>query len=621
VAPSPARASRAALALAAVLALGGALRLDRLAETPAGLFADEVAIAANALAIGSTGRDLAGERLPLYSRLRSFEVAGTHGIVSQPVFQYASVPFALAFGRTPAAARLPAVAFGLLGIAGTFLLARALFGRATGLAAAGLLALSPWHLHMSRVGFEAVSLPALLAFAGWQLATSVERPRRLVAGAALAALATYAYPPAQLLVPLWLAGFAWAYGRRLLAHRRALAVAALAVAVLELPNLHVLATGANRARLGQTLITRADLAREPAVLWLAERRATSSLASAVLGDRRLLLPFVFAWGYASHLSPRFLFLEGDANPRHHPTRLGACPLFYAPLLAAGILALVRRRREPQSRWLLWWLVIWPVPASLAIEAPHAIRSIAALPALEIASALGLVALAAPRSRAAGAAAARRWRGARAAEAGWGGPAGAGRRVARATAAAVAALAVAETAAFLRFYHGEYRVRSAPAWQAGVGPALQEVARRRLDHPRALLAGSVLGIHAFALFFGDLDLARVDPTLPPAEQLEAQGYWIAAPGARLRTRPGDLWLLTHAERGLAPWRELARFPYPDGSPNLYVVEWAGPEAPPAAPPLAPAGGGKPPRGRRESSAKAPSATAIPAARAPEPGGPR
>ncbi len=581
-----------ALALAAALALGAALRLDRLAETPAGLFADEAAIAANAWAIGASGRDLAGVRLPLYSRLRSFEISGDYGVVSQPVFQYASVPFVRLLGRTPWAARLPAVAFGLLGIAGTCLLGSALFGRRVGIAAAALLAVAPWHVHLSRVGFEAVSLPALLALGAWQLVRGLERPRGLAIGAGLLALATYAYPVGRVFVPLLVAGFALAYGRRILAQRRALALALLVFAAVEVPNLHALATGADRARLRETLLPWADLRRAPATGWLEARRAQGPIAAAILADRTLLVPFAFAWNYAVHLSPRFLFLEGDPNPRHHPARFGACPLFYAPLLLVGLVALARRRREPASRLLLWWLFTWPIPASMTLDAPHAIRSICALPALEIAAALGLVTLAAPR-----AAAGRR------------------RRLAQAAAAALAVAAAAETVAFVRSYHGRYRVGSALVWQAGVGPALDEVARRRHAHPRTFLSASVFGIHAFVLFFGDLDPARLDPHQDPARQLEENGYRIARPDEAVRTRPHDLWLVSAKERRLAPWRELASFPLPDGSPNLYVVEWsgrAGPEPPGAAAPA---------RGRRSNAAKTASTAAMPAARTLAPGGPR
>jgi 4-amino-4-deoxy-L-arabinose transferase-like glycosyltransferase len=484
------------------------------------------------------------------------------------------------------------VDFGLLGIGATFLLGSALFGRRVGIAAAALLAVAPWHLHMSRVGFEAVSLPALVALGAWQLVRGLERPRSLAIGAGLLALATYAYPVGRVFVPLLLAGFALAYGRRILAERRALALALLVFAAVLVPNVHALATGADRARLRETLLPWADLRRAPAVGWLEARRGQSPLVDALLADRALLIPFAFAWNYAVHLSPRFLFLEGDPNQRHHPTSLGACPLFYAPLLLVGLVALARRRREPASRLLLWWLFTWPIPASLTIDAPHAIRAICALPALELTAALGLVTLATPR-----AAAGRR------------------RALGRAAAAALAAAAVAETAAFVRFYHGRYRVGSALAWQAGVGPALAEVARRRHAHPRTFLSTSVFGIHAFVLFFGDLDPARLDPHEDPARQLEENGYRIARPGETVATRPRDLWLVSAPERRLAPWRELASFPYPDGSPNLYVVEWPGRAG------SDPPGAAAPARGRRRHAAKTASAAAMPAARTPAPGGPR
>lgn len=588
-----ARRIRTGLALAVILAIGAALRVDRLAETPAGLFADEAAIAANAWAIGADGRDLAGARLPLYSRLRSFEVSDIRGIVSQPVYQYASVPFVRLLGRTERAARLPAVGFGLLGIAAAFLLGAALLDRRVGIAAAALLAIAPWHLHLSRVGFEAVSLPALLALAVGQILRGVDRPRSLSIGAALLALATYAYPVARVFAPLLCVGLALAYGRRLLSTRRALALAVALFCVLEIPNLVALAAGADRARLRETLLPWAELRHERAVAWLEERRAEHPLAAGVLDDRRALVPFVFAWNYAAYVSPRFLFLEGDPNPRHHPTRLGALPVFYAPLLLVGVGALWLRRREPACQLLLWWLLTWPIPASMTVDAPHAIRAICALPAVEIAAALGFTTLAAPRVR------------------------GRGRALAQTAAAALAIAAVAETVAFLRWYHDGYRQRSAAAWQAGVGPALRELAHRRHEHPHTIVSGGIFGIHAFVLFFGDLDPALLDPGMEPAQQLEALGYRIALPGEAVRTSSRDLWLVTAAEMRRAPWRTLADFPLPDGSPNLYVVEWAGAGGDEALVPEP----GRASRGRRSSGANAASAATSPAVRTPPPGGPR
>jgi hypothetical protein len=234
---------------------------------------------------------------------------------------------------------------------------------------------------------------------------------------------------------------------------------------------------------------------------------------------------------------------------------------------------------------------------MTVDAPHAIRAICALPGLEIAAALGFVALAAPLAVS---------RSSRAISPPW-------RSVARVAAAALAVAALAETAVFLRYYHGRYRVGSALAWQAGVGPALAEVARRRHDHPRTFLSASVFGIHAFVLFFGDLDPARLDPSQEPARQLEEHGYRIARVDEAVRTRPRDLWLVSATERGLAPWRELASFPYPDGSPNLYVVEWPGRGGPAEEPGSA--------RGRRRQAAKTATAAAMPSARPPAPGGPR
>jgi hypothetical protein len=66
------------------------------------------------------------------------------------------------------------------------------------------------------------------------------------------------------------------------------------------------------------------------------------------------------------------------------------PLFDAPFVAVGLVALARRWRRRSSQWLLGWLILFPVPASLTFpEVPHEIRAAPAYPLLDVIAALGL----------------------------------------------------------------------------------------------------------------------------------------------------------------------------------------------------------------------------------------
>lgn len=97
----------------------------------------------------------------------------------------------------------------------------------------------------------------------------------------------------------------------------------------------------------------------------------------------------FAINYKKHLSIDFLLLNGDANPRHNPGGGMLSPTeFFAA--AIGILGLGMRRRLWSSAFLLWWLFVAPIPASLtALGIPHAIRTIPLLPLPQILAAVGI----------------------------------------------------------------------------------------------------------------------------------------------------------------------------------------------------------------------------------------
>lgn len=545
-------------ALAAILLLAAALRIPALDETPPGLFCDEAAIATTAYAIGTTGRDLVGETLPLYSEQRAFERWGQYDIITQPVFQYWSIPFVLVGGLDVFSSRLAAAVLGLLAIPGTFLLGSALFDRRVGLAAAFLLALSPWHMHFSRVGFEAIALPTLLAYAAWLGLRGFSNRGCAMAATLVMALTPYSYPVALVFAPLGVLVFLLSQRKLVREHwRGALACLAL-LAVLQLPNL---ATMSQRGRAADVAISSAELSGEAAVE-LLERHSDSPIARGILEQRALLLPFVFAYSYASYLGPSFLLLDGDPNPRHGSTQGGVLHRFTAPLLLIGLVVLIARRRQPASQLLLGWLLVFPVGASLTTGGPHAIRAIVALPVLQIVAALGAVAL---------------WQAAR-------DPAPRSRPLTLAAAALGAVLLLAvplESGAFLHHYHTQYRIDSATWWQTGVGEALREAERRRAGYDRVLVSASIFDAYAFVLFYAGIDFESLDTSADLNTQLEPFGYRILFPDEQTEVGGDSRDLVLVMERddlSGVPWRPVAEFPDAQGRPHLRLIELGPPRRP-------------------------------------------
>jgi 4-amino-4-deoxy-L-arabinose transferase-like glycosyltransferase len=408
-------AQRIALLLVLFAAFG--LRTFDIERNPPELFEDELAGAASAWSIVTTGHDVETTHLPfLVTRLEW----------KQPIYGFATVPFQALLGHTIRAVRLPAILFGVLATALVFWAARVV-GRSRweAIAAAGLFAIVPWAVHYGRIGWEpSAVLPFTIAGVGllWR-GLARHQTRYVVASAAGLALGGYAYQPA-LLVHAALAGaiviVLWRHLRR--TDIPALALGGLIAALILLPYLAALT--------------------DPA---FTKRTATISVFRDGINAGALGLAWDHYW---AQWNPQFLFLEGTANLRNEPAMGVLMPILF-PLLVLGIAALVQRRRAADLL-LLAWLIVGPIAAALTDDGvPHFARGIFALPAIVLTMATGAVAAARWLARA--------------------GETAAGLR--NPTAAIAIGLIVFAAAPAYRFYFTDYPRVSAGAWHAGTAAAL------------------------------------------------------------------------------------------------------------------------------------------------------
>jgi 4-amino-4-deoxy-L-arabinose transferase-like glycosyltransferase len=384
------------LAIIAITILGLLLRIWDLESLPPAPDPDELSIGYNAWSILVTGRDEYGTPYP--TAFRAF------GEYKRPAFIYAAVPSIAVFGPTTWAIRLPGAIAGILTIPAIDAVARTLFGsRITGLVAATSLAVSPWHLQFSRGAREAsfitlaVTLLALCLAKGLRAThnTPDSARRRVIVGWAVGAslaslLAIYSYPGGVVFVPLMIAGWAFAWRSRLRQVVPAIAVATVIVAIGALPLIRQLLDGRIGARFAQ-----ASILNDPTLYETASRRIRRDVDAGVpwVFDH----PFALAArtavdAYIGHFNPTFLFTSGDAQPRHHGTDTGQLYLWDALPILAGIATILHRLRSPAHAAVGLWLLVGPVPASLATEAPHAVRTIVMLPAWYLIGAVGATAI-------------------------------------------------------------------------------------------------------------------------------------------------------------------------------------------------------------------------------------
>ncbi len=129
-----------------ILLLAGILRLWQLGDRPSGISNDEANYIYTAYSIWETGRDITGKFLPL-----SFAVDTSFS----PVNIYLISPLVGILGPSPFSGRLLYAVLGISSVFLVYLLTYKLIGdRKTALLASLIMAMSPWHILISRSAFD-----------------------------------------------------------------------------------------------------------------------------------------------------------------------------------------------------------------------------------------------------------------------------------------------------------------------------------------------------------------------------------------------------------------------------------------------------------------------------------
>lgn len=410
-----------AVAFVALGAVVIARNLLGLASAPPGMYVDEASIGYNAWAIAHFGVDEHGYHLPLY-----FQAFGEY---KNPVYVYALAPFLRFLPLTPAVERLPAAIFGLLALLFITLAAWRL-SRSLAIAFLVLLvgALTPWLVQQSRVGFEVVAMVATLCAFTWCLADERRlTPVRLGVAGCLLALSVLAYSAGRLEGALLAVAFVLCFRRTRRWWLALVPVVAVYAVVAVFAALH---PGA-----------------------LTAEFSVVNIGSDAAGPLALLGRF--GRNYISYFSPDFLFVHGDSNLRHNSGFTGMLLALSAPLLIAGIVVCVLRRRDALARFTIAGLLLAPVSGALTDPAPHALRGAVMLPFLFLLMTYGLIGLRDLLQRR---------------------PA-----LVRAGAALAAAAVLVQGGLYMNDYFTSYPARAATAFDAGAVPAMTLAAHEARAH--------------------------------------------------------------------------------------------------------------------------------------------
>lgn len=377
-----------AILLIAAMFIGTLVRVWRITDLPFPPNGDELAFGYYGWSLLHSGTDEYGTRLPL-----NFPSIGDY---KYPGLAYLNIIPAAIFGLSEVTVRFWSVISGMSLIPLTYFLVILLFKRETmAIAAAWLVALSPWSITLSRLGYEN-HVALTLTVAGFLCLLLLKKiPQRklklavFLSSAFLLILATFTYAAERLFIPLMLIVILLlsSFNKSLVLRKQTVLLLIIIAATVSF-----------------SLIPWQNRGRAEAIAWKINDKQINRLQELHVeaGISPIKIPVLltrlfhnkirisvedFLYRYSNHFSPKFLFFEGEAATERIPDT-GILPMILIFFLPFGLLFLLNQENRPASLFILAWLLIAPIPSALTLGEPHINRSSLMIPAVAIISAFG-----------------------------------------------------------------------------------------------------------------------------------------------------------------------------------------------------------------------------------------
>lgn len=385
------------IAFAFILLLAFFLRFWNLGSIPPSPSLDEQSIGWNAYAVLHTGRDEYNQ-FPLISQ-RGYDDW------RRSTYLFLTIPTISIFGLNAFAERLPAAILSLLTIFSSYWIVRFLFIKNTKFATTAsllvplLLAISPWHVYISRLGHESNACLSFLVFGMALFLWALRRKSFLILLLSFISftLSMISYYSGQIVIPLLLLTLLIMYKKNIfkivVVNKRRIVISCLSLLVFGIIFVDVFSPNALVRFQGTSTFTpeaHADLFKQM-VLLHNNAAAHGNILGEIIYNRHLYPVIVFTEGYISHFDPRWLFFNSSRDAFKIPN-MGLLYIWELPFILLGMfLVLTTRELNKKSKILIFlWFFLGPLPASVATQAPHAMRAYNFLPMWQVFTTFGLV---------------------------------------------------------------------------------------------------------------------------------------------------------------------------------------------------------------------------------------
>lgn len=368
------------LLLIAIILFGFLLRVAFIDARPSGFTPDEASFGYDAYSLIKTGQDQWGNSWPLV--LKSF------GDYKMPLYTYLSIPTVYLFGLNEAAVRLPNVLLGTLAILATYLLAKELFDKKVALFAALLLALSPWHIPMSRGAFEANLTAFFMPLGVYLFIKGVKKPSFMLFSALIFGFNLFTYHSARLVTPFVVLALVYSYKDVLVNNYKKHLQAAIVFSIFAVTGLYSLLQGSAVRASTSTIFSTAENVFHERVNSIAAGEPL--LLAKLFNNKATYLIDKFVGNYTSYFSPEFLFING-AREGTYGMVSGMGLLFpYEAIALVVVIVLLVGKKLKLPLWMWAWLLIAPIPAAISVGPGLAAnRAAIMMPVIQIISAVGV----------------------------------------------------------------------------------------------------------------------------------------------------------------------------------------------------------------------------------------
>ncbi len=348
-----------------IISLGFILRVAYIDQFPKTLYGDEQAFAWNAYNILKLGQDEYGNPYPL--QFRSFDD------YKSPLPIYLLVPFIKIFDLSIFTIRLPIVLFSTMTVLLTFKLARIFFNNKVSLMSSFLLAVSPWHVHLSRGFFE--STLSLFFFIGGIYFFLINKNRLgiVILSMIFFALSLYSYFTPRILVPIFLALLVW-YMKAV--KNRSFWIGLIILFFISLPLLKFAIFDSGLSRFNKLNEAMNRTISES----VNKERFASQLSPSwkiIFHNKATVWIRLVTQNYLEQLSFNYWYVFGDSSLRYFLGNMGMFYLLELPFMLYGLYILVRDKNRV-AIFFIFWILLSPIPASF-VGKPFALRSMSMIP--------------------------------------------------------------------------------------------------------------------------------------------------------------------------------------------------------------------------------------------------